>query len=96
MHNTIYKVEDSLYKLSIEENQIKRENIVKYGTRKIYKFIYIDDVTFKRVVGVKHSTFKVILEEYKKAEIEREKVLIKSGKFSLPSKRALYESDSAK
>ena len=115
--------------------------------RKIDKFIDVDDVTFKRVVGVKRSTFKVMLEEYKKAEIERkkdhkiggrkpklceedrllfmleyyreyrtlqhmgvdygisegqaskvvrdvEKVLIKSGKFSLPSKRALYESDS--
>ena len=115
--------------------------------RKIDKFIDIDDITFKRVVGVKYSTFKVMVEEYKKAEIERkkghkiggrkaklceedrvlfmleyyreyrtlqhmgidygisegqaskvvrdvEKVLVKSGKFSLPSKRVLYELDS--
>ncbi len=116
--------------------------------RKIDKFIDIDEETFKRVVGVKHSTFKVMIEEYQKAEIERKKnhkiggrkpklceedrvlfmleyyreyrtlqhmgidygisegqaskvvrdvetVLIKSGKFSLPSKRALYESETS-
>jgi hypothetical protein len=116
--------------------------------RKIDKFIDIDEVTFKRVVGVKHSTYKVMVAEYKKAEIQRKKahkvggrkaklceedrvlfmleyyreyrtlqhmgidygisegqgskiikdvenVLIKSGKFSLPSKRALYESETS-
>ena len=99
------------------------------------------------IVGVKRSTFEVMVEEYKKSEAERKKghkvggrkpklceedrvlfmleyyreyrmlynmgidygisegqaskvvrdvesVLIKSGKFSLPSKRALYEADS--
>jgi hypothetical protein len=112
--------------------------------RKIDKFTDIDEETFKRVVGVKCSTFNVMIEEYQKAEIERKKdhkiggrrpilceedrvlfmleyyreyrtlqhmaidygisegqaskvvrdvesVLIKSGKFSLPSKRALYK-----
>jgi hypothetical protein len=106
----------------------------------------IDDVTFKRIVGVKRATYNVMVKEYKKAEEERKKghkiggrkpklseedrvlfmleyyreyrtlahmgidygiseghaskvvrdvesVLIKSGKFSLPSKRALYETD---
>jgi hypothetical protein len=111
--------------------------------RKIDKLKDIDEVTFKRVVGVKHSTYEVMVDEYKKAETERKKehkiggrkpklceedrvlfmleyyreyrtlkhmgidygisegqaskvvkdvesVLIKSGKFSLPSKRVLY------
>ena len=115
--------------------------------RKIDKFEKVNEENFKRVVGVKRSTYKVMVEEYKKAEIERKKehkiggrkptlceedrvlfmleyyreyrtlyhmgidygisegqaskvvkdvesVLIKSGKFSLPSKRALYEADS--
>jgi len=114
--------------------------------RKIDKLKDIDEATFKRVVGVKPSTYKVMIEEYKKAEIERKKdhkiggrkpklceedrvlfmleyyreyrtlrhmgidygisegqaskvvkdveiVLIKSGKFSLPSKRVLYDTD---
>ena len=112
--------------------------------RKIDKFKDVDEATFKRVIGVEYSTFKVMIEEYKKAEIERKKVhkiggrkhklceedrvlfmleyyreyrtlkhmgidygisegqaskvvksveivLIKSGKFSLPSKRVLYD-----
>ena len=115
--------------------------------RKIDKFEKVNEENFKRVVGVKRATFEVMVEEYKKAEIERKKrhklggrkpklceedrvlfmleyyreyrtlyhmgidyrisegqaskvvrdvesVLIKSGKFSLPSKRALYEADS--
>ena len=115
--------------------------------RKIDKFKDIDEATFKRVVGVKSTTYKVMVEEYKKAEIERKKghkiggrkpklceedrvlfmleyyreyrtlkhmgidygisegqaskvvmdveiVLIKSGKFSLPSKRVLYDTNS--
>ena len=114
--------------------------------RKIDKLKKIDETDFKRLVGVKRATFKVMVEEYKKAEIERKKghkiggrkpklceedrvlfmleyyreyrtlyhmgidygisegqasklvrdvesVLIKSGKFSLPSKRALYDAD---
>jgi len=114
--------------------------------RKIDKFEKVNEENFKRVVGVKRETFKVMVEEYKKAEIERRKghkiggrkpklceedrvlfmleyyreyrtlyhmgidygisegqaskvvrdvesVLIKSGKFSLPSKRVLYEAD---
>lgn len=114
--------------------------------RKIDKLKKIDEMDFKRLVGVKRATFKVMVEEYKKAEIERKKghkiggrkpklceedrvlfmleyyreyrtlyhigidygisegqasklvrdvesVLIKSGKFSLPSKRALYDAD---
>ena len=114
--------------------------------RKIDKLKKIDEMDFKRLVGVKRATFKVMVEEYKKAEIERKKghkiggrkpklceedrvlfmleyyreyrtlyhigidygisegqasklvrdvesVLIKSGKFSLPSKRALYDTD---
>tara|TARA_B110000503_G_C7018290_1_gene358632 strand:+ start:42 stop:503 length:462 start_codon:yes stop_codon:yes gene_type:complete len=112
--------------------------------RKIDKFINIDGERFKRVVGVKQSTFQVMVNEYKTSEIERkkthkvggrkpklceedrvllmleyyreyrtlqhigidygisegqaskivrdvEKVLIKSGQFSLPSKRALHD-----
>jgi len=115
--------------------------------RKIDKFEKVSEENFKRVVGVKRSTFEVMVEEYKKSEAERKKghkvggrkpklceedrvlfmleyyreyrtlyhmgidygisegqaskvvrevesVLIKSGKFSLPSKRALYEADS--
>ena len=115
--------------------------------RKIDKFEKVSKENFKRVVGVKRSTFEVVVEEYKKSEAERKKghkvggrkpklceedrvlfmleyyreyrmlyhmgidygisegqaskvvrdvesVLIKSGKFSLPSKRALYEVDS--
>ena len=115
--------------------------------RKIDKFEKVNDENFKRVVGVKRSTFEAMVKEYKRAEEERKKghkvggrkpklceedrvlfmleyyreyrtlyhmgidygiseghaskivrdvesVLIKSGKFSLPSKRALYEADS--
>ena len=115
--------------------------------RKIDKFEKVNEENFKRVVGVKRSTFDEMVKEYKKAEEERKKghkiggrkpklceedrvlfmleyyreyrtlyhmgidygisegqaskvvrdvenVLIKSGKFSLPSKRVLYESDS--
>jgi hypothetical protein len=115
--------------------------------RKIDKFEKVSEENFKRLVGVKRSTFGVMVKEYKKAEEERKKghkvggrkpklceedrvlfmleyyreyrtlyhmgidygisegqaskvvrdvesVLIKSGKFSLPSKRVLYESDS--
>ena len=114
--------------------------------RKIDKFKSVNEANFKRVVGVKRATFKMMVEEYKKAEKERKKghkvggrkpklceedrvlfmleyyreyrtlyhmgidygisegqaskvvrdvesVLIKSGKFSLPSKRVLYEAD---
>ena len=115
--------------------------------RKIDKFEKVKEENFKRVVGVKRSTFEAMVEEYKRAEEERKKghktggrkpklceedrvlfmleyyreyrtlyhmgidygiseghaskivrdvesVLIKSGKFSLPSKRVLYEADS--
>ena len=115
--------------------------------KKIDKFKEVSEENFKRLVGVKRGTFEVMVEEYKKAEIERKKthkiggrkaklceedrvlfmleyyreyrtlyhmgidygisegqasklvrdvesVLIKSGKFSLPSKRALYGTDS--
>ena len=115
--------------------------------RKIDKFEKVNEDNFKRVVGVKRSTFEEMVKEYKKAEEERKKghkiggrkpklceedrvlfmleyyreyrtlyhmgidygisegqaskvvrdvesVLIKSGKFSLPSKRVLYEADS--
>ena len=115
--------------------------------RKIDKLAKVNKENFKRLVGVKRSTFEEMVKEYKKAEEERKKghkvggrkpklceedrvlfmleyyreyrtlyhmgidygvseghaskivrdvesVLIKSGKFSLPSKRALYESDS--
>lgn len=115
--------------------------------RKVDKFEKVSEENFKRLVGVKRSTFEVMVKEYKKAEEERKKehkvggrkpklceedrvlfmleyyreyrtlyhmgidygisegqaskvvrdvesVLIKSGKFSLPSKRVLYESDS--
>ena len=114
--------------------------------RKIDKLAKVNKENFKRLVGVKRSTFEEMVKEYKKAEEERKKghkvggrkpklceedrvlfmleyyreyrtlyhmgidygvseghaskivrdvesVLIKSGKFSLPSKRALYESD---
>jgi hypothetical protein len=114
--------------------------------RKIDKFKKINEEKFKRLVGVKRKTFKVMVEEYKRAEEERKKdhkiggrkpklceedrvlfmleyyreyrtlhhmgidygisegqasklvrdvegALIKSGKFSLPSKRALYGDD---
>ena len=114
--------------------------------RKIDKFEKVNEESFKRLVGVKRATFEVMVEEYKKAEVERKKehkiggrkpklceedrvlfmleyyreyrtlyhmgidygisegqasklvrdvenVLIKSGKFSLPSKRALYEAE---
>ena len=114
--------------------------------RKVDKFEKISEDNFKRVVGVKRSTFTVMVSEYKTAEEERKKghkiggrkpklceedrvlfmleyyreyrtlyhmgidygisegqaskvvkdvesVLIKSGKFSLPSKRALYAID---
>jgi hypothetical protein len=33
----------------------------------------IDDITFKRIVGVKRATYNVMVEEYKKAEEERKK-----------------------
>jgi hypothetical protein len=115
--------------------------------RKVDKFEKVNEESFKRLVGVKRSTFEVMVEMYKKAEKERKKghkiggrkaklceedrvlfmleyyreyrtlyhmgidygisegqaskvvkdveqVLIKSGKFSLPSKRVLYEADS--
>ena len=114
--------------------------------KKIDKFTKANEENFKRLVGVKKATFEVMVEEYKKAEVERKKehkiggrkpklceedrvlfmleyyreyrtlshmgidygisegqasklvrdvesVLIKSGKFSLPSKRALYDAD---
>ena len=114
--------------------------------RKIDKLKKVNEENFKRAVGVKRATFKVMVEEYKKAEKERKKehkvggrkpklceedrvlfmleyyreyrtlyhmgidygisegqasklvrdvenVLLKSGKFSLPSKRVLYETD---
>jgi len=114
--------------------------------RKVDKLENVSEESFKRLVGVKKSTFKVMVTEYKKAEEERKKehkiggrkpklceedrvlfmlkyyreyrtlyhmgidygisegqaskvvkdvesVLIKSGRFSLPSKRVLYESD---
>ena len=114
--------------------------------RKIDKFEKVNEESFKRLVGVRISTFEVMVEEYKKAEVERKKghkiggrkaklceedrvlfmleyyreyrtlyhmgidygisegqaskvvrevesVLIKSGKFSLPSKRVLSEAD---
>jgi hypothetical protein len=114
--------------------------------RKIDKFEKVNEENFKRVVGVKRSTYEVMVEEYKKAEEERkrghkiggrkpklceedrvlfmleyyreyrtlyhmgidygisegqasklvrdvESVLIKSGKFSLPSKRVLCDTD---
>ena len=41
--------------------------------RKIDKLKKIDETDFKRLVGVKRATFKVMVEEYKKAEIERKK-----------------------
>ena len=116
--------------------------------RKIDKFINIDADIFKRVVGVKPSTFQVMVKEYKTSEIERkkmhkvggrkpklceedrvllmleyyreyrtlqhigidygisegqasktvrdvEKVLIKSGHFSLPSKRVLHDASNS-
>jgi hypothetical protein len=106
----------------------------------------LNDKSFKRIIGVKRETYKIMLEEFKRYEKERKKshgiggrkpklceedkvlfmleyyreyrtlahmgfdygiseavgsklvrevesVLIKSGKFSLPSKRALYKSD---
>jgi hypothetical protein len=114
--------------------------------RKMDKFEKVNEVSFKRLVGVKRATFEAMVEEYKKAEEKRKKghkiggrkpklceedrvlfmleyyreyrtlyhmgidygisegqasklvrdvesVLIKSGKFSLPSKRALYDVD---
>lgn len=114
--------------------------------RKVDKLENVSEENFKRLIGVKKSTFKVMVTEYKKAEEERKKehkiggrkpklceedrvlfmleyyreyrtlyhmgidygisegqaskvvkdvesVLIKSGRFSLPSKRVLYESD---
>ena len=41
--------------------------------RKIDKFINIDTERFKRVVGVKQTTFQVMINEYKTSEIERKK-----------------------
>ena len=41
--------------------------------RKIDKFINIDADKFKRVVGVKPSTFQVMVEEYKASETDRKK-----------------------
>ena len=122
--------------------------MLKYDMKKIDKFEKVNEDDFKRLVGVKKTTFKMMVEEYKIAEKERKKdhkiggrkpklceedrvlfmleyyreyrtlyhmgidygisegqasklvrdvesVLIKSNKFSLPSKRALYKSDSA-
>ena len=112
--------------------------------KKIDKIINFDAERFKRVVGVKPTTFQVMVEEYKASEMERkkthkvggrkpklceedrillmleyyreyrtlehigidygiseghasktvrtvEKVLIKSGKFSLPGKKVLHD-----
>tara|TARA_B110000003_G_C16245351_1_gene376774 strand:- start:64 stop:525 length:462 start_codon:yes stop_codon:yes gene_type:complete len=112
--------------------------------KKIDKIINFDAERFKRVVGVKPTTFQVMVEEYKASEIERkkthkvggrqpklceedrfllmleyyreyrtldhigidygiseghasktvravEKVLIKSGKLSLPGKKVLHD-----
>ena len=39
--------------------------------RKIDKFEKVNEENFKRVVGVKRETFEVMVEEYKKAKIER-------------------------
>ena len=41
--------------------------------RKIDKFNKVNEESFKRIVGVKRSTFEVMVEEYKKAERERKK-----------------------
>ena len=41
--------------------------------RKVDKFEKVNEENFKRVVGVKKSTFKVMVNEYKKAEEERKK-----------------------
>ena len=41
--------------------------------RKIDKLINIDADKFKRVVGVKPSTFQVMVEEYKASETDRKK-----------------------
>ena len=41
--------------------------------RKIDKFEKVNEANFKRLVGVKRSTFEVMVEEYKKAEEERKK-----------------------
>jgi len=39
--------------------------------RKIDKFEKVNGESFKRLVGVKRTTFNIMLEEYKKAEIKR-------------------------
>jgi len=41
--------------------------------RKVDKFEKVNEANFKRLVGVKRSTFEVMVEEYKKAEEERKK-----------------------
>ena len=41
--------------------------------RKIDKFINLDTERFKRVVGVKQTTFQVMINEYKTSEIKRKK-----------------------
>ena len=41
--------------------------------RKIDKFEKVNEKNFKRLVGVKRSTFEVMVREYKQAEEEREK-----------------------
>ena len=41
--------------------------------RKIEKFKKVNEENFKRVVGVKRSTFEEMVKEYKKAEEERKK-----------------------
>jgi len=41
--------------------------------RKVDKFEKINEEKFKRVVGVKRSTFEVMVNKYKKAEEERKK-----------------------
>ncbi len=41
--------------------------------RKIDKFEKVNDDNFKRVVGIKRSTFEAMVKEYKRAEEERKK-----------------------
>ena len=41
--------------------------------RKIDKFKKVNEENFKRLVGVKRETFKVMVEEYRKSEEERKK-----------------------
>ncbi len=48
--------------------------------RKVDKFEKINEENFKRIVGVKRSTFEVMVNEYKKAEEERKKGHKKGGR----------------